>query len=162
LSALILDSETLEEEEYSLEKMDFGYRKSAIKVSNKIVIKSTFRLPEKKEEQREQAEKTLKQLLKLRLEKQPKNNRTFGSTFKNPEDSSHSAGWLLEKSGMKEVKSGGAMVSREHANWIINTGNATSRDIKKLIATGQKRVLEKFKISLEREVIFLPEDMLER
>ena len=162
LSALILDSETLEEEEYSLEKMDFGYRKSAIKVSNKIVIKSTFRLPEKKEEQREQAEKTLKQLLKLRLEKQPKNNRTFGSTFKNPKDSSHSAGWLLEKSGMKELKSGGAMVSREHANWIINTGNATSRDIKKLIATGQKRVLEKFKISLEREVIFLPEDMLER
>ena len=63
---------------------------------------------------------------------------------------------------MKEVRSGGAMVSREHANWIINTGNATSRDIKKLIATGQKRVLEKFKISLEREVIFLPEDMLER
>jgi UDP-N-acetylmuramate dehydrogenase len=162
LSALIFDPVTLEEEEYSLDKMSFGYRKSAIKASNKIVIKSTFRLPEKKEEQREQAEKTLKQLLKLRLEKQPKNNRTFGSTFKNPKDSSHSAGWLLEKSGMKEVKSGGAMVSREHANWIINTGNATSRDIKILIETGQKRVLEKFNISLEREVIFLPEDMLDK
>jgi len=63
---------------------------------------------------------------------------------------------------MKEVKSGGAMVSRKHANWIINVGNATSTDIKKLIETGQKRVLEKFNISLEREVIFLPEDVLDK
>lgn len=161
LSALILDTETLEEEEYSLEKMGFGYRKSALKVSNKIVIKSTFRLSERNEDQKKQAEKTLKQLLDLRRKKQPKNSRTFGSTFKNPKESSHSAGWLLEKSGMKEVKSGGAMVSREHANWIINTGDATSSDIKNLIETGQKRVLEKFDILLEREVIFLPDDILE-
>ena len=63
---------------------------------------------------------------------------------------------------MKEVKSGGAMVSREHANWIINLGNSTSRDIKNLIEKGQKRVFEEFGILLEREVIFLPEDMLER
>jgi UDP-N-acetylmuramate dehydrogenase len=54
------------------------------------------------------------------------------------------------------------MVSHEHANWIINLGNATSSDIKNLIETGQKRVFEKFGISLEREVTFLPEDMLER
>ena len=52
------------------------------------------------------------------------------------------------------------MVSREHANWIINLGNATSSDIKKLVETGQKRVFEEFGISLEREVIFLPEDLL--
>jgi UDP-N-acetylmuramate dehydrogenase len=63
---------------------------------------------------------------------------------------------------MKEVKSGGAMVSREHANWIINLGNATSSDIKNLIETGQKRVFEEFGISLDREVIFLPEDILGR
>ena len=160
LSAIVLDPETLEEEKYSLEEMSFDYRKSSIKISNKIVIKSTFNLPEKKEGRRKQAKKILKQLLDIRREKQPKNSRTFGSTFKNPKDSNLSAGWLLEESGMKEVKSGGAMVSREHANWIINTGNATSSDIKKLIETGQKRVLKKFNISLEREVVFLPEDIL--
>jgi UDP-N-acetylmuramate dehydrogenase len=160
LSALVLDPETLKEEEYPLEKMDFGYRKSAIKTSNKIIIENTFFLPEKIAGPTKNASEALKQLIDLRRSKQPKNSRTFGSTFKNPKDSSHSAGWLLEKSGIKEVKSGGAMVSREHANWIINLGNATSRDIKKLIKTGQKRVLDEFGISLEREVIFLPEDML--
>ena len=160
LSALVLDPETLKEEEYPLEKMDFGYRKSAIKTSNKIIIENTFFLPEKIAGPTKNASEALKQLINLRRSKQPKNSRTFGSTFKNPKESSHSAGWLLEKSGIKEVKSGGAMVSREHANWIINLGNATSIDIKKLIKTGQKRVLDEFGISLEREVIFLPEDML--
>ena len=162
LSALIFDPETLEEEEYSLEKMDFGYRKSAVKSSNKIILESTFFLPEKIDQPTKKASTALKQLIDLRRHKQPKNSRTFGSTFKNPKDSNHSAGWLLEKSGMKEVKSGGAMVSREHANWIINLGNATSSDIKNLIETGQKRVFEAFGISLEREVIFLPEDILGR
>jgi UDP-N-acetylmuramate dehydrogenase len=162
LSALILDPETLKEEEFLLEEMDFGYRKSAIKSSSKIIIEGAFFLPEKIDRPTKKASEALKQLLDLRRHKQPKNSRTFGSTFKNPKDISHSAGWLLEKSGMKEVKSGGAMVSHEHANWIINLGNATSSDIKNLIETGQKRVFEKFGISLEREVTFLPEDMLER
>ena len=162
LSALILDPETLKEEEFPLEAIDFGYRKSAIKASNKIIIESTFFLPEKIDRPTKKASETLKQLIDLRRSKQPPNSRTFGSTFKNPKNRSHSAGWLLEKSGMKEVKSGGAMVSREHANWIINLGNSTSRDIKNLIEKGQKRVFEEFGILLEREVIFLPEDMLER
>ncbi len=160
LSALILDPETLKEEEFPLEEMDFGYRKSGIKNSNKIIIESNFFLPEKIDQPTKKASKALKQLILLRCSKQPQNSRTFGSTFKNPKDSSHSAGWLLEKSGMKEVKSGGAMISRENANWIINLGNATSSDIKNLIETGQKRVFEEFGISLEREVIFLPEDLL--
>jgi UDP-N-acetylmuramate dehydrogenase len=162
LSARIFDPETLKEEECSPEEMDFGYRKSAIKTSSKIIIESTFFLPEKIDGPTKKAREALKQLIDLRRNKQPQNSRTFGSTFKNPKDSSHSAGWLLEKSGMKELKSGGAMVSREHANWIINLGNATSSDIKYLIETGQKRVFEEFGISLDREVIFLPEDILGR
>jgi UDP-N-acetylmuramate dehydrogenase len=162
LSARIFDPETLKEEECSPEEMDFGYRKSAIKTSSKIIIESTFFLPEKIDGPTKKAREALKQLIDLRRSKQPQNSRTFGSTFKNPKDSSHSAGWLLEKSGMKELKSGGAMVSREHANWIINLGNATSSDIKYLIETGQKRVFEEFGISLDREVIFLPEDILGR
>ena len=162
LSALILDPETLKEEEFPLEEMGFDYRKSAIKASNKIIIESAFFLPEKIDRPTKKAGEALKHLIDLRSSKQPQNNRTFGSTFKNPKSSSHSAGWLLEKSGMKEVKSGGAMVSREHANWIINLGNSTSRDIKNLIEKGQKRVFEEFGISLEREVVFLTEDILGR
>ena len=64
----------------------------------------------------------------------------------------------LEQVGMKGVRVGGAMVAEEHANWILNVDNATSSDVKKLIAIGQKRVLEEFGIPLRREVIYLPED----
>ena len=160
LSAQILDPETLKEEEYSPEKLNFNYRKSTVRGTNKIIINCTFTLPEKKERPGEAAINELKQLLDLRHQKQPKNNRTFGSTFKNPEKSEHSAGWLLEKTGMKGLQEGDARVSSEHANWIINTGQAKSSDIKALIETGQKRVFEAFGISLEREVIFLPEDII--
>ena len=60
---------------------------------------------------------------------------------------------------MKGMRCGGAMVSHEHANWIINTGCARSNEVKELIEIGQARVLEKFGIVLEREVVYLPEDM---
>ena len=60
---------------------------------------------------------------------------------------------------MKGMRSGGAMVAEEHANWILNMGNATCQDVKVLISEGQKRVFEEFGINLEREVIYLPEDM---
>ncbi len=159
-SALVLNPETLKAEKYSLKKMDFSYRKSAVKNSDKIIIKCSFILPDKKNVSRNEAKEKLKQLLDLRREKQPKSSLTLGSTFKNPSDSIHSAGWLLEKTGMKKLKAGGAMVSNEHANWIINLGNATSNDVKALIDTGQKRVFEEFGISLEREIIYLPEDRL--
>jgi UDP-N-acetylmuramate dehydrogenase len=60
---------------------------------------------------------------------------------------------------MKGVRVGGAMVAEEHANWIVNVDNAASSDVKQLIAIGQKRVFEEFGTKLEREVIYLPEDM---
>ncbi len=160
-SALVLNPETLKEKEYSLKKMNFNYRKSAVKNSDKIIIKSSFSLPDKKNVPGNDAKKKLKQLQDLRRKKQPKSSLTLGSTFKNPASSIHSAGWLLEKTGMKKMKAGGAMVSNEHANWIINTDHATSDDIKTLVDTGQNRVFEKFGISLEREIIYLPEDKLQ-
>ena len=51
------------------------------------------------------------------------------------------------------------MVANEHANWIVNIGRARSEDVKKLITIGQKRVFDDYGIQLEREVIYLPEDM---
>jgi UDP-N-acetylmuramate dehydrogenase len=60
---------------------------------------------------------------------------------------------------MKGMCIGGAMVAWEHANWILNQDNATSSDVKKLIEVGQKRVFEEFGVQLEREVVFLPDDI---
>jgi len=158
-SAAVLDPETLRIETYTSEKMNFRYRESALKRSGKIILDATFHLRSAEPLSKEEARKRLKQLCATRRNRQPQDRRTFGSTFKNPPGSAYSAGGLLEKCGMKGMTRGGARISPDHANWIINTGSATSTDIRHLIETGQKRVLDRFGIRLEREVVFLPEDL---
>ena len=81
---------------------------------------------------------------------QPKGGRTAGSTFKNPQGLS--AWQLIEKSGMKNAKVGGAVVSDKHANFLINTGKATAKDIETLGEKIRQVVLEKEGVSLEWEV----------
>jgi UDP-N-acetylmuramate dehydrogenase len=161
LSALVLDPETCEIQEYAKNAMAFDYRKSVISKSKKIIIETTFTLPQNKEKHDSEALNTVKELLETRRSRHPKNPHTFGSAFKNPQNSKHSAGWYLEKAGMKGMRIGGAMVAREHANWVLNVDNTRSSDVKKLIEIGQKRAYEQFGIQLEREVIYLPEDMEE-
>jgi UDP-N-acetylmuramate dehydrogenase len=87
--------------------------------------------------------------------------KTFGSVFKNPEG--HFAGKLLEEVGVKGMESGGAMISREHANFIANRGNATSADVIELMRAMRRRVKERFGITLMPEVVLLGfrEDPLE-
>jgi UDP-N-acetylmuramate dehydrogenase len=79
--------------------------------------------------------------------------RTFGSVFKNPEGDY--AGRLLDEVGVKGLTRGGAMVSRDHANFILNTGNATSGDVLELIKIMKRRVMDNFGIELIPEVILL-------
>ena len=80
---------------------------------------------------------------------------TVFRSFKNP---GHfpSAGWLIEQSGCKGLFSGGAVVSEKHANWIINTGQASTEDILNLAKKVYKKVQQKFNIDLEPEVQILP------
>lgn len=86
-----------------------------------------------------------------RAETQPINERSAGCIFKNP--AGMHAGMLIEKAGLKGKRIGGAMISPLHANFIINTGDATAEDIVKLIETIQETVQKKFGITLELEVI---------
>ena len=81
---------------------------------------------------------------------QPIGVRTAGSTFKNPDGIP--AWQLIEKAGMKNAKVGGACVSSKHANFLINTGKATAKDIEELGELIRKKVLEKEGVSLEWEV----------
>jgi UDP-N-acetylmuramate dehydrogenase len=73
-----------------------------------------------------------------------------GSIFKNP--AGMPAGMLIEKAGLKGVKIGGARVSEIHANFIINDGTATTRDIQELIGLIKKEIMERFRIELTEEV----------
>ena len=157
LSALVLNPETGVISELGRDFMEFAYRESVLSRSHKIILQATFKLPQQENPFIEKAQKIVSDLLAVRKAKQPANQKNFGSTFKRPIPG-NPPGWYLERVGMKGVRVGGAMVAEEHANWILNVDNATSSDVKKLIAIGQKRVFEEYGIHLRREVIYLPED----
>ncbi len=94
-----------------------------------------------------------------RREAQPSGIKTFGSTFKNPEDAraeGRTAGQLLEAAGCKGLQVGGARFSPKHANFIENVGGrATTGDVLALIAEGRRKVRDRFGVELETEVQLL-------
>jgi len=87
---------------------------------------------------------------KQRQEKQPQQMASAGSFFKNPEG--YMAGKLIDETGLKGLQVGGAAISTAHANFLINTGNATCRDILELMHLIQTKVFEKSGVKLEPEV----------
>jgi UDP-N-acetylmuramate dehydrogenase len=103
---------------------------------------------------------TLASMRGRRREAQPSGIKTFGSTFKNPDDpraEGRSAGQLLEAAGCRGLQVGGARFSEKHANFVENMGEATTVDVIALMAEGRRRVREKFGVSLEPEVQVLGE-----
>lgn len=97
----------------------------------------------------------IKQLLSRRIASQPLQQPNAGSVFRNPPDD-HAAR-LIEACGLKGKRIGGAEISAKHANFIINTGDASAADIEALIDLAQKTVHEKFGVELEREVRIIGE-----
>ncbi len=98
----------------------------------------------------ESARHRIRDLLAQRAASQPSGARSCGSVFRNP-PGDH-AGRLVEAAGLKGYRIGGAQVSEKHANFIINTGNATATDIEYLIAHVQKVVSQVYRIVLTPEV----------
>lgn len=85
-----------------------------------------------------------------RRETQPWNFPCAGSIFRNPLP--NYAGDLIEKSNLKGFSVGGAQISEQHANFIVNTGDATASDVLNLIAHVKKTIKEKFDIDIHTEV----------
>ena len=85
---------------------------------------------------------------------QPTNRRTFGSVFKNP-PGELGAGRLIELCGLKGHRSGGAVISPRHANFIENEGGARAADAVALMAEARRRARERFGVVLEHEVVLL-------
>lgn len=130
----------------------FGYRKSMFTDSKFTILESKLKL---EKGNKEEIETKMKDLMKRRNEKQPVNMPSAGSTFKRPEG--HFAGKLIEDAGLKGYKVGGAEVSTLHAGFIINNGNATSKDILNLIKHIQDKVKNEFGVDLEPEVKIIGE-----
>ncbi len=149
VSIKVID-ENLEIKELKKEEIKYEYRHTSLKKSGLIVVQATFKL-EKGDYQ------VSKQIIEDRCERrkatQPLDMPSAGSVFRNPPDDY--AGRLIEEAGLKGKRIGGAEVSNIHANFIVNTGNATSNDIKSLIKLVHEEVKRKFNIDLvlEQEII---------
>lgn len=133
------------------EEMDFSYRHSICQDKKYIVLEAEFELTPKNPEEVKQK---MAENLEFRKTHQPSLTLpNCGSIFKNPEN--NSAGKLLDECGVKGLQIGGAKVWENHANFIVNTGNATSTDVLKLMLEMKQRVKEKFNISLKPEICYL-------
>ena len=96
-----------------------------------------------------------------RKSNQPLKFRSAGSIFKNPSNTV-AAGYLIDKTGLKGIRKGGACISTKHANFILNIDKALAKDVFDLICLAKQKVLEKFNINLELEIKLLgfPQSML--
>ena len=149
--ALVMDEQgeifTLKKEELHL-----GYRTSIIKEKGYIVLAAALEL---KPGDRKEIKEKMDELKQRRVEKQPLDMPSAGSTFKRPEG--YFAGKLIMDAGLRGFSVGGGQISEKHCGFVVNTGKATANDVLTLIREVQKRVRDKFGVELETEVKFLGE-----
>jgi UDP-N-acetylenolpyruvoylglucosamine reductase len=135
-------------------ELGFEYRRSNLG-PREVVTRASFALHTADPDS---VKATLAEMRAARKAAQPSGIKTFGSTFKNPDDpraEGRSAGVLLDEAGCRGLTVGGARFSEKHANFVENTGTATTADVIALMAEGRRRVREAFGIDLEPEVQLL-------
>lgn len=155
ISAIIKEATVLTPENeikvMTKEEMDFSYRMSFLKRNKKyVVLSATFEL---EKGDRDKMKELVDERMRKRTLSQPLDLPNAGSVFRNPEG--NYAGALIEKVNLKGYNLNGAEVSTKHANFIVNKGNATGKDIITLIETIQKEIKEKENIELKLEQIIV-------
>ena len=139
-------------QQLSAEELDLSYRHSCIPEKEYIVVEVKLQLQSGDETAiREQ----MKALRDQRVEKQPLEYPSAGSTFKRPEG--HFAGKLIMDAGLRGYQVGDAQVAEKHCGFVINRGNATAADIRTLMKDVTEKVQEQFGVELEPEVKLLGE-----
>ena len=140
------------------ESLQFEYRSSSFQKN--FIVTSIIVRP--KREKKSVIEEKMIQMLSKREETQPTKTATCGSTFKNPdgksslllEESIELKAWsIIDGAGLRGKKIGKAMVSNKHPNFLINLGGATAHEMESLGEYVRKSVYEKYKISLDWEVV---------
>ena len=169
----VLDPETNKVCDYSPNDCKFAYRHSIFKEKKIIALSTVIKLQIGKKEEIRQ---TMFDYLARRAEMHPKEPNA-GSVFKNfnfaelktlnPElaleaekdgivlGSRIASGWIISRLGLKGKRIGGAMVSLEHGNFIVNTGGATAEDVLVLMSLVKQKVRVEFKLQLENEIEYL-------
>ncbi|MFI3114580.1 MAG: UDP-N-acetylmuramate dehydrogenase [Clostridia bacterium] len=127
---------------------NFAYRHSFyLKNPEYIILEAVFLV---EDAEKEDIKAIMDDCKQKRMEKQPLEYPSAGSTFKRPEG--YFAGKLIEDAGLKGYRVGGACVSLKHAGFVINDGNATCKDVENLIKDVQEQVFLKFNVKLECEI----------
>ncbi len=150
--ATCMDPATGESFTLSRDELKLDYRHSVVMERPVIITSAVFKLePGDKQDIKAHIE----EIRQKRIDKQPLNFPSAGSTFKRPVG--YFAGKLIEDAGLKGFSVGGAEVSEKHAGFVINKGGATAADIRSLIREVSDRVYENSGVRLEPEVRFLGE-----
>jgi len=126
--------------------LNFSYRQSSFNKDD-ILLSAKFNL---KKADKDIIKENFIEAQSGRKKSQPLNKRSAGSLFKNPKN--NSAGKLLDEAGLKGFSIGDAKISEKHANFFINDGDASSRDMLMLIKKAHKAVKDKFNVNLSLEV----------
>jgi UDP-N-acetylenolpyruvoylglucosamine reductase len=131
-------------------ELGFSYRHSSI-APGQVVAAVEYRL---RPSDPAAIRARVRELVDARKATQPTTKRTFGSVFKNP-PGELGAGRMLDLCGLKGYRSGGALISPKHANFVENAGDATTADCLALMAEARRRAREAYGVELEHEVVLL-------
>ena len=142
--------ENCELKKISVNDCDFSYRHSLFQEKNWFITGCTFKLTKG---DKEEILAFMEDIMQRRVTKQPLDKPSAGSSFKRPVG--YFAAALIEECGLKGCSVGGAQVSEKHSGFIVNTGDATCRDIVALAEHVEKVVFEKTGVKIEKEMIIV-------
>jgi UDP-N-acetylmuramate dehydrogenase len=130
-------------------ELSFSYRTSCFQHMHGAIVGAAFKLEKQPAARAKQLE-----IVAYRTKTQPYGDKSAGCVFRNP--ACGPAGALIDKTGLKGLRVGGAAVSDRHANFVINTDNATSQDVKELIKIITNKIQSTIGIDLEVEIRLIP------
>lgn len=141
-----------EVKEVTRDYFKFGYDKSVLQKTEEILISVVFQLD--KVSDKKLLWKKAQEAVEYRKLRQPMGLACSGCIFKNP-PKSRGAGFLIDQAGLKGIQVGGAKISEQHANFIVNTGGATAENVVELIRLCKKKVKNIFGIRLKEEIEYI-------
>ncbi|MDD3150030.1 MAG: UDP-N-acetylmuramate dehydrogenase [Candidatus Gastranaerophilales bacterium] len=148
----IIDISTKEIHRLSKNQLELGYRSSFVENNKHLILNATFNL---QKANKSAIKEKMDFHVNYRKEKHPPMNEfNAGSTFRNPQKGVY-VGKMLEESGAKEWQFGEAKISLKHANFLLNTGNATSLDISRLMAKMHSKIKEAYNYDLIAEIRYI-------
>lgn len=162
-TAALFDPKTGEVKTVKADYFEFSYDHSRIQETGEIVLEAIFKL-ERAKDQKALMQKAVEGV-KRRNQEQPIGIACSGCTFRNISQSdakrlktpngTTSTGYIIDSLGLKGTKIGGAEISAHHANFILNTADATASDVIRLIKIIKERVMEKYDIDLKEEIFYI-------